>query len=56
MRFWESINGVVDVEMTAAEPEKALTAITMTGLKLSDICRDQDLTCSLESDGRTAPS
>ena len=46
MRFWESINGVVDVEMTAAEPEKALTAITMTGLKLSDICRDQDLTCS----------
>ena len=46
MTFWESINGVVDVEMTAAEPEKALTAITMTGMKLSDICHDQDLTCS----------
>ena len=46
MTFWETINGVVDVEMTAAEPEKALTAITMTGMKLSDICHDQDLTCS----------
>ena len=48
MTFWESINGVVEVEMTAAEPEKALTAITMTGIKLSDICHDRDLTCSFE--------
>ena len=46
MTFWKSIDGVVDVEMTAAEPEKALTAITLEGVALSNVRHASDLTCT----------
>lgn len=46
MTFWKSIDGIIAVEVTAAEPEKALTAITLAGIELSNICREKDLTCS----------
>ena len=46
MTFWKSIDGIVEVEMTAAEPEKALTAITLAGVELSNVCHEKELTCS----------
>ena len=46
MTFWRSIDGLVDVELTAAEPEKALTAITLSGIGLFEVRHDKNLVCS----------
>lgn len=46
MTFWQSLDGVIEVEMTAAEPENALTAITLAGIELFTVCHDKDLICT----------
>ena len=46
MTFWKSVGGIIEVEMTAAEPEKALTAITLAGIELYGIRHETDLVCS----------
>ena len=46
MTFWRSIDGLIDVELTAAEPEKALTAITLSGIGLFEVRHDKNLVCS----------
>lgn len=43
MSLWRSIDGVVDVELTAAEPENALTEIARSGIEIRSVCRDKDL-------------
>lgn len=40
------MDGLIEVELTAAEPEKALTAITLSGIELLEVCHDKDLVCS----------
>lgn len=46
MNLWRSIDGIVDVEITAAEPEKALSEITGTGIEIRNVCHDKDLVCA----------
>lgn len=46
MNLWRSIDGVVDVEITAAEPENALTVIAQSGIAIRGVCHDKDLVCS----------
>ena len=46
MNLWRSIDGAVDVEITAAEPEKALTEITGSGIEIRSVCHDKDLVCA----------
>lgn len=46
MNLFRSIDGVVDVEITAAEPEKALTEITRSGIEIRGVCREKDLVCA----------
>ncbi|MDO5545231.1 MAG: sporulation protein YqfD [Eubacteriales bacterium] len=46
MTFWRSLDGVIEVEMTAAEPENALTAITLAGIELFTVRHDKDLICT----------
>ena len=46
MTFWRSADGVIEVKMTAAEPENALTAIAQSGIELYDISHETALVCS----------
>lgn len=46
MTFWRSIDGAIEVSLTAAEPENALTALSLAGIELSDIRHERNLTCS----------
>lgn len=46
MNLWRSLDGVVDVELTAAEPENALTEITRSGIEIRGVCHDKDLVCA----------
>ena len=46
MNLWRSISGVVDVELTAAEPEKALTEISGSGIEIRGVCHEKDLVCA----------
>ena len=46
MSLWRSIDGVVEVEITAAEPENALTEIIRSGIEIRSVCRDKDLVCA----------
>ena len=46
MNLWRSIDGVVDVEIIAAEPEKALTEIARSGIEIRNVCHDKDLVCA----------
>ena len=46
MNLWRSIDGVADVEVTAAEPEKALTEITQSGIEIRGVCHEKDLVCA----------
>ena len=43
MNLWRSIGGVIEVELTAAEPEKTLTAITASGIEVRDADRRKEL-------------
>ena len=46
MTFWRSVDGVIEVRITAAEPEKALTSITQSGIELLGIVHERALECS----------
>ena len=46
MNFFRSIDGVVEVELTAAEPENALTEITRSGVEIRSVCHDKGLVCA----------
>lgn len=46
MTLWKSIAGTVEVELTAAEPERALSAISQAGIALFGVRHEKDLTCS----------
>lgn len=46
MNFFRSIDGVVEVELTAAEPENALTEITRSGIEIRSVCHDKGLVCA----------
>ena len=46
MTFWKSIDGIIEVEMTAADPERMLTDITLAGIELFSIRHEKDLVCS----------
>lgn len=46
MTFWRSIGGAVVVELTSAEPEDALSAISKAGIELSWVHHEKDLVCS----------
>ena len=46
MSFWRSVGGAIEIGMTAAEPEKALTTIAQSGIELLEIVHDSALECS----------
>lgn len=46
MTIWKSMAGTVEVEMTAAEPERALSTISQAGIALFGVHHEKDLTCS----------
>ena len=46
MTFWRSAAGVIEVELTAAEPEKALTAASLAGIQMYSVCHDKNLVCT----------
>ena len=46
MTIWKSMAGTVEVEMTAAEPERALSTFSQAGIALFGVHHEKDLTCS----------
>ena len=45
MNFWKSAAGVMEVELTSAEPETALEVINAAGIEISQIRRVGELVC-----------
>ena len=46
MTIWNFLAGTVEVEMTAAEPERALSAISQSGIALFGVRHEKELVCS----------
>ena len=43
MEFWRSLSGILEVELTSAEPEEALSAVNSSGIEMIHIRRTGDL-------------
>ena len=46
MTIWNFLAGTVEVEMTAAEPERALSTISQSGIALFGVRHEKELVCS----------
>ena len=46
MSIWSAFGGIMEVELTAAEPESAMTAIALAGINISGVRHEKELVCT----------